>query len=181
MGLRPELRAQLALVFEQDDSRSRREVQTSNQIGRRQPQRTRIVGRHDAPGQATRLAAEDEAISRLELDIPDGAFGKTGEEEEAFGGQRTGQLVPGIDRLKIEVLPVIEARPTDPCITEIETCRLHDPKLRPDRDTRPPNVTGVRRDLRLVKHDMSNRTAWRVACQSELIVGAEGLQSAVST
>ena len=53
--------------------------------------------------------------------------------------------------------PIIQPRPPQPLLRDLEPQRLHEPELRPNRHAAPGHVASVRRDLRLMEDDVQDR------------------------
>ena len=118
------------------------------------------MGRLQRLGQATGLAAEDEhvasAVRHLRV-APRGLRLKEPGRLPAHRGKRRQQVVPGIDHLPLEILPIVEAGAAEVIVVELEPKRPDEPHFGADGDTGSPHVTGVGWNLGLVKDDMEGR------------------------
>lgn len=112
------------------------------------------MGCRDPLRQTARFAAEDQRIARLVADFTKRASRFFAEVPPLTGRERLLQVFPVINRLPMEMLPVIEPGPAKPFLVNPEPQRTNQPKLRSQCDAGPANRAGVWGNFRLIENDM---------------------------
>jgi hypothetical protein len=77
----------------------------------------------------------------------------------AFRGDIFEQLIPGVDDLPFEMLPVVESCPPKMIVIKLEAEGTNKPEFCADSDTGSPDTSRIMGDFRFQKHNMQ---AWSI-------------------
>lgn len=125
---------------------------------RREPKASIPCQGMDRRRETTRFAAEDETIARGQRGLPKSPLGSAREEPEISKvrfGEARGELLPGIDNVQAEMIPVIESRAAHRAIVDLEADRTDDPQMRVDSNACSTNIPGILRNFGLEEDHMS--------------------------
>src|SRR5512133_2876978 len=120
------------------------------------PHQMVVVGLQEVIGKPHRLLAEHEPVAPGpgHLSMPPGALGA--EEPQAFRGGAGEEILPVLVVRGLELLPVVQAGPTQVIVAGVETQRMDQVEFRPVVHAEAADASGILRNLGLMQDDMEH-------------------------
>src|SRR5437868_4748998 len=106
--------------------------------------------------QPFRFATEDQEIPGLKTYVVVGAAGFRGQEKEAAAGMLRAQRRKRIPELHIDFSPIIQSGSFQGAIVDGKAEWLYQMQRRTRGETKPADVAGIRRNLRLDQDDVEH-------------------------
>jgi hypothetical protein len=130
------------------------EIQATNVLGSGNPQQTFRVDGRDSLGQATRLTPKDQCILSLIVNVTKRLRRLLAEIPPAVWLEGCLKMLPIIDDLPVQMLPVVEPGPPQPLFINPKTQGPHQPKFSPQGNAGSTNRPGIWCDFWLVQDNV---------------------------
>ena len=147
----------LSRDFVSSDRYRRGQIQAADLRMNRNPQIPFRPLAQQGRGEARRFAAKHQNVAKREFDFKVAPFGPFCKHPKPGGVEAFAQLVPVVDDLPIQMLPIVQTSPAKRLLVDPKSQRTDEPQLCTQGDTGPTDRSRIGWNFRLVKNDVKIR------------------------